>query len=81
MWVNQDIATSGLRGSRDPFLGAQPDSGGRFVMRTSDTRDPVILDNLPRLVQTRGSLYCFIPGIGALRYLANVATGRTPEAP
>jgi deferrochelatase/peroxidase EfeB len=81
VWVNQDLATSGLRGSRDPILGAQPDSGGRFVMRTSDTRDPVILDDLPRLVQTRGSLYCFLPGIGALRYLAHVATGRTPETP
>jgi hypothetical protein len=50
-------------------------------MRTPDTRDPVILDDLPRLVHTRGSLYCFLPGIGALRYLANVATGRNPETP
>lgn len=70
VWANQDLATSGLRGSRDPFLGAQPESGGRFVMRTSDNRDPVVLDDLPRLVQTLGSLYCFLPGLGALRYLA-----------
>ena len=81
VWVNQDIATSGLRGSRDPFLGAQSDGGGRFVMRTPDTRDPVIVDDLPRLVHTRGSLYCFLPGIGALRYLAHVATGRPSETP
>jgi deferrochelatase/peroxidase EfeB len=72
-WVNQDLATSGLRGTRDPILGAQPDSGGRFVMRSSDTRDPIILDNLPRLVETRGSLYCFLPGIGGLRYLASLS--------
>jgi deferrochelatase/peroxidase EfeB len=70
VWANQDLATSGLRGSRDPFLGAQPQSGGRFTMRTGDNRDPVIIDDLPRLVQTRGGLYCFLPGLGALRYLA-----------
>jgi len=50
-------------------------------MRTPDTRDPVILDDLPRLVHTRGSLYCFLPGIGALRYLATWPPAANPETP
>ena len=70
VWANQDLSTSGLRGTRDPILGAQPDDGGQFVIRTADHRDPVVLDDLPRFVITRGSVYTFIPGIGALRFLA-----------
>lgn len=81
VWVNEDIATSGLRGTRDPFLGAQPATGGRFVVRCTDTRDPVVLDDLPRLVQTRGSLYCFLPGMGGLRFLASLAANAAPRAP
>jgi deferrochelatase/peroxidase EfeB len=73
-WVNQDIQTAGLRGTRDPILGAQPEHGGRFVISLGPNRDPMILDNLPRLVHTRGSLYLFLPGIGALRRLAAVTT-------
>jgi deferrochelatase/peroxidase EfeB len=78
-WVNQDLSTSGLRGTRDPILGAQLDQGGRFVIRTSDTKDPIIIDDLPRLVRTRGSLYCFFPGLNALRHLATSANGNAKE--
>lgn len=70
VWANQDISAAGLRGTRDPILGAQPDCGGKFTIRTTDRRDPVVLNDLPRLVDTRGSLYLFLPGINALRSLA-----------
>ncbi|HEY7948837.1 MAG TPA: hypothetical protein VID75_14245 [Acidimicrobiales bacterium] len=80
VWVNQDLATSGLRGTRDPILGVQADSGGRFVIRSTDNRDPIVLDDLPRLVHTRGSLYCLLPGIGAIQYLASVAANATQGA-
>ena len=71
VWANRDIQTRGLRNTRDPILGAQPPEGGKFVIRTGDTRDPIEL-NVPRLVTTRGSLYLLIPGIGGLRYLASL---------
>lgn len=71
-WVNMDISTTGIRGTREPVLGAQPDYGGQFVMRTSDTRDPIVMDNVPRLVRTRGSVYCLIPAIGGLRFIAGI---------
>ena len=70
-WANKDIATLGLRNTRDPILGAQPPEGGKFVIRTGDSRDPIEL-YVPRLVTTRGSLYLLIPGIGGLRYLSSM---------
>ena len=69
-WVNRDFSTYGLRGTRDPILGVQPATGGKFTLRTDDSRDPIRIDDLPQLTTTRGSLYCFLPGIGALRWLA-----------
>ncbi len=32
---------------------------------------PIALPGLPRFVTTRGALYCFLPSITAIRYLAN----------
>jgi deferrochelatase/peroxidase EfeB len=71
VWANEDIATHGLRGTRDPLIGAQPADGGEFVIRTDDSRDPIVFNGLPRLTQTRGSVYVLIPGIGGLRHLAS----------
>jgi deferrochelatase/peroxidase EfeB len=69
-WANEDLATHGMRGTRDPIIGAQPPGGGAFTLRTEGGRDPIVMIGLPRLVQTRGSVYCLIPGIGGLRALA-----------
>lgn len=71
VWANEDLATHGLRGTRDPIVGAQPPEGGHFTLRTDDGRDPIVLTGLTSLVTTRGSLYCFVPGIGGLRRLAS----------
>jgi deferrochelatase/peroxidase EfeB len=69
-WAQQDFSTAGIRGTREPILGAHPPEGGSFVLRTSDNRDPIILDGMPRLTSTRACLYCFVPGIGGIRFLA-----------
>jgi hypothetical protein len=71
VWANRDIQTRGLRDTRDPILGAQPEEGGKYVIRTGDARDPIEL-TVPRLVTTRGCLYLLVPGIGGLRYLASL---------
>ena len=73
VWANEDLSTSGLHGTRDPILGAQPPEGGKFVIRTADSRDPVTLDDLPRLVNTRGRVYTMLPGMAALRFLASMS--------
>ena len=72
-WANMDLSAVGLRGTRDPILGANPPEGGQLVIRTADSRNPIIVSDLPRLVTTRGSVYCMIPGIGGLRFLAAAA--------
>jgi deferrochelatase/peroxidase EfeB len=82
VWLNQDLATHGLRGTRDPLIGAQPEpplEGGAFVVRTDDGRDPIRMIELPRLVQTRGSVYCLIPGIKGLQHLAEPPVGAAGE--
>ena len=81
VWVNQDIATSGLRGTREPIVGTQPSGGGRFTIPSSDGRAPVELSGLPNLVTTRGSLYCLLPGIGGLRYLAGLGASAPAAVP
>ena len=67
-WANGDRATSGLRGTRDPIIGARQDSG-KFLIRSADARDPVQID-VPPLTTTRGGLYLLVPGIGGLKYLS-----------
>ena len=80
VWANEDLSTHGLRGTRDPMLGAQPPGGGRFVLRTDDSRDPIVMTGLPRLVQTLGSVYCLVPGIKGLRFLAGLSAGSAGSA-
>ena len=71
-WGNRDFATYGIRGTTDPFVGRQRPGGGKFTIRTAGTNDPVVLTDLPQLVETSTEVYCFIPGIGGLRYLASL---------
>jgi deferrochelatase/peroxidase EfeB len=72
VWANQDISTSGIRGTREPLVGTQPEGGGRFTIQSSNGSGPVELRDLPNLVATRGSLYTLLPGIGGLRHLAGL---------
>lgn len=72
-WANMDVHTVGVRDTKDPFLGAHPPSGGRFVIRTNDERDPIVIQNMLRFVHTRGSAYCFMPAVNGLQFLARLA--------
>jgi deferrochelatase/peroxidase EfeB len=64
-YVNGSIASYGIRGTSDVF-GVQPNEGGRLNVDTGGT----VIDEIPTLVHTRGSLYCLLPGRRGLRYLA-----------
>lgn len=70
LWANGDRAAPGLRGTRDPFIGRQCDSG-TFTLRDphSDQQHSI---RVPQLVETRGSIYLLLPGIRALRRLAGL---------
>ena len=73
-WANGDIAASGIRGTQDPVIGSQS-MGGDFRSPVQGSPDRVF--KLPRLVETRGSLYLFMPGLSALRRLAGLTTSST----
>lgn len=70
MWANDDVGTPGVLGTRDPIIGWQPPEGGTFRLPTGDNRGDVVISDLPRLVTTRGALYCFMPGIAGVKWLA-----------
>jgi deferrochelatase/peroxidase EfeB len=72
VWANQDIGAPGLRGTREPIVGAQPPGGGHFLIPVPERREAIVLSGLPTLTRTRGSLYCLMPGLGGLRYLSEL---------
>jgi deferrochelatase/peroxidase EfeB len=79
VWANMDLAAHGLQGTRDPIIGAQP-NGGSFILRTEGGRDPIVMTGLPRLVETRGSVYLFMPGINGLKHLGAPAAGKVAKS-
>jgi cytochrome P450/deferrochelatase/peroxidase EfeB len=70
-WANTDSSASGLRGTQDPIIGSQ-DLGGLYRIAQPDGAAPIEF-KLPRLVNTKGSLYMLMPGLGGLRWLAQGA--------
>jgi deferrochelatase/peroxidase EfeB len=73
VWANQDVGAPGLRGTREPILGAQPGNAGHFLIPVRDRRQEIVLSGLPTLTRTRGSVYCLMPGLGGLRHLSEPA--------
>ena len=70
-WVN-DPSFNGLVDTEDPLVGPRLDGPATFTVPT----DPVSrrVPGLPQLVQVRGGAYFFLPGLRALRYLADAAS-------
>ena len=69
-WMN-DSGFFGGNSEKDPVAGAN-DGAGAFNVPRRPVR--LRLKGLPRFVVTRGGEYCFIPGIRALRWLADLKT-------
>ncbi len=69
-WVN-DSAFIGGSGEKDPVSGAN-DGTGEFTIPRRPVRRRV--KGLSRFVITRGGEYCFVPGLRALRWLADLDT-------
>lgn len=69
-WINRgDFA--GLGDARDPLAGAN-DGSGSYSIPTRPI--PRRLRGLPRFVVTRGGEYGFLPGLRALRWIAELRT-------
>jgi deferrochelatase/peroxidase EfeB len=69
-WVNDGVFI-GASADKDPISAAHDGSGSFTIPRRPVRRR---LQGLPRFVVTRGGEYCFIPGLRALRWLANPGT-------
>jgi len=69
-WVNNGLFI-GADDAKDPITGAS-DGAGKFIVPRKPVRRS--LSNLPRFVITRGGEYCFMPGIRALNWLADLDT-------
>jgi len=67
-WMNQSSFFGG-DSERDPVAGAA-DGSGNFDVPKRPLRQRV--PGLPRFVVTRGGEYCFLPGLRAMRWLADL---------
>jgi Dyp-type peroxidase family len=70
-WMNDSAFFGGGAGGKDPVGGAA-DGTGSFDIPNRPLRQR--LQGLPRFVVTRGGEYCFLPGLRALRWLAELNT-------
>jgi Dyp-type peroxidase family len=67
-WINDGIFF-GANSDKDPIVGANEADDGFIVPRRPVRKR---LKGMPRFVVTRGGEYCFMPGLQALRWLANL---------
>jgi len=70
-WVNDGLFV-GAKDEKDPIAGANDEVESRFTVPRHPVRRCLL--NLPRFVVTRGGEYCFMPGIRAIRWLAELNT-------
>jgi Dyp-type peroxidase family len=68
-WVN-DGKFIGAPAERDPLIGVQ--DGGQFTIPSRPIRRR--MQGLPSFVVNRGGEYCFMPGLRAMRWLADLDT-------
>lgn len=67
-WINQGDFL-GIGDTKDPIAGAHDGSGSYSMPKRPIARR---IHGLPRFVVTRGGEYCFMPGLRALRWLAEL---------
>jgi len=69
-WINDGIFFGGEQ-DKDPVVGAMGDNEA-FTLPKKPLRKR--LQGIPRFVVTRGGEYCFMPGIKALKWIADLET-------
>lgn len=69
-WVNDGVFF-GAGDDKDPVIGSNG-NGNNFTLPRKPVRKR--LQGIPQFVVTRGGEYCFMPGLGALRWLSELKT-------
>jgi len=72
-YINGDLGSGNARNLHDPIAGRHRAGEARFVFSPGPGQPDVTIDNLPQWTTTVGSLYLFMPGLQALRLLAQGA--------
>lgn len=67
-WVNNGAFAGGLSGTKDPMIGNNTPEDSKFKIPAAG--GPKIVTGFSQFVTTRGSAYCFLPSITALKYMA-----------
>jgi Dyp-type peroxidase family len=70
-WINDGVFF-GANDAKDPIAGANDGATSSFTIPRRPVRRR--LQGLQRFVVTRGGEYCFMPGLRALRWLADIHT-------
>ncbi|MCJ8271961.1 MAG: hypothetical protein MJK04_21525 [Psychrosphaera sp.] len=69
LWVQgSNFSTNGPAG-KDPLLGTNAVNDSIFKIPQAED-DPIVLEGFPQFIKTRGSAYVFLPGLAALKYIA-----------
>ena len=84
-WVNQDLSTHGIRGTREPIGGTQPEGGGTFTIPRTDAPGPIVLRGLPepgphprkRLLPAAGDRRPTLPRVAARPERGNTMSATT----
>jgi deferrochelatase/peroxidase EfeB len=71
-WINGSAFAPGIYGSTDPILGNSEAGPNKFFIPRENAK-PIVIENFPRLVTTRGSAYTFLPSIPGLRYITELS--------
>ena len=69
-WVNDGKFAGGLGPTKDPILGNNQPEDSKFVIPAEGGSKTVT--GFSQFVTTRGSAYCFLPSITALKYMASL---------
>jgi Dyp-type peroxidase family len=70
-WLNSP-KFAGLYDDADPLVAPSSPHGGTFTVQSDTVRERVT--GVPRFVSVKGGAYFFMPGLGALRYLAKLGS-------
>jgi deferrochelatase/peroxidase EfeB len=75
-WANKGTFAPGLRDTRDPVLGNNSSPDAKFLLPL-EGKETVEITGLSRFVTCRGAVYCFLPSVTAIKYLAALSTAQT----
>ncbi len=69
-WLNLGLQDPGITGTNDPLVGTNDPRTSSFTFWTRETQWRTVT-GIPSFVETMGGAYCFVPTMGAIRWIAS----------